>query len=351
MKLFDRLRTRDRSEPEMASHAAVEAGLTPEQERQLEQYCADPQVLIEITSRCNFTCDYCSSAFKDRKKIDMSMELFGHIARQLPGLTTKPVRLHIDGEPTLHPCFHEMVAMVNAQGLRVGLATNGSLLDPKWLELEMDLVITASTHPEEFLTRHKRMDFQKYVDRVVTYVQEWAKSKSSQKLMLQLIHDHGAFSGDIAGASWNSFVENLLARAEVARYCKQVPEKPNVWLKPGGRSLVLIEYPIVAGGLYPEAGKRLEYQPIEKGFCDSAWKRLAVLADGRVSYCCIDLSGGTAYTEPAAIREQPLAKLWREHPSVQRVRAAFRRGEITDVICKTCLAAAPSSKRTIGFNA
>ena len=33
-------------------------------------------------------------------------------------------------------------------------------------------MITASTHPDEFVTRHKKMDFGKYVDRVVTSLRE-----------------------------------------------------------------------------------------------------------------------------------------------------------------------------------
>lgn len=319
-------------------------------ETDLEEYLADPQVLIEITSRCNFTCDYCSSAFKARAKQDMSIELFEHIVRQLPGLTTKAVRLHIDGEPTLHPRFRRMVEILNEHGLQAGIATNGSLLDPEWLDLDMQLVITVSTHPDELARRHKRLDWEQYQRTVREYVRAWTESESRQKLMVQLITGHGGPDGRIGREHWRAFVDRFVEETGLNERCKPDEARPNVHRKPNGAVAVLIEYPIVAGGLYPEDGEFVAADPVDVGFCDSPWKRLAVMADGRVSYCCIDLSGGTAYSQPDDVRNDSLVDLWRNHPRVREVRAAFRRGEVIESICKTCLGSAKGGKRSVGFN-
>jgi len=102
--------------------------LTTEQISKLDLALHNPEVLIEITSVCNFACTYCSSPFGERKKAHMPMDLFIHIANQLPGLTKQNIRMHVDGEPTMHPNFAEMVQYLNSKDFGVSLATNGSLL-------------------------------------------------------------------------------------------------------------------------------------------------------------------------------------------------------------------------------
>lgn len=342
--------TSETSGPEPVLPGSDTQAISAAERSRLDALFGDPQVLIEITSRCNFSCDYCSSAFKERKKLDMDPKLFEHVVSQLPKLTTKNIRLHIDGEPTLHPRFYEMASLVNSYGLKVGLATNGSLLKKEWLDLDMELVITVSTDPYELKKRHKKLDFDQYVERVENYTREWARGDSPQKLMLQLIHNHAGYEAEDADERWNTFMEKFVQRTGLREYCQADADRPEVFRKASGRPAVLIKYPIVAGGLYPEGGKAIEYVPRQNGFCDSAWKRLAILADGRVSYCCIDLSGGTAFTRPEEIWEEPLEELWMKHPRIQEVRDSFTRGEILDSICKTCLAASPTGRREVGFN-
>jgi len=336
------------------SSAALKAGLVKGADsaarRRLDAALLDPQVLIEITSKCNFACDYCSSAFLARKKVDMSRELFEQVARQLPALTTKRVRLHIDGEPTLHPRFHEIVSLLNEKGLKVGLATNGSLLKPEWLDLDMELVITVSTDPAEFATRNNKLDFDAYSACVAEYVHAWARSDSPQKLMLQLIHNHAGFESGQADERWGSSRDDFIQRAGLAEHCQPEADRPWAFRKASGHAAILIKYPIAVGGLYPVAGEVIEYPPVKRGFCDSAWKRLAVLADGRVSYCCVDLSGGTAYTDPDDIWNKPLREIWLEHPHIREVREGFARGDVLDSICKTCLAGTKFQRREVGFN-
>ncbi len=83
----------------------------------LEGCYQNPVVLVEISSVCNFKCVYCVSRLKKREKGFMSQELFEHIVQQLPKITHYPVRLHIDGEPTIHPKFYEFGKLLNQKGI------------------------------------------------------------------------------------------------------------------------------------------------------------------------------------------------------------------------------------------
>src|SRR5262249_21738941 len=141
---------------------------------ELIERLANPEVFIEVTSVCNFACTYCVSPMKLRKKQQMSLETFRRVLEQVAGMTRKPVRLHIDGEPTSHPQFKEMALLVNSYGLPVWLATNGSQLDSSFLDIWMDPLISISTSPEELAKRHRKLDFDRYIDRIVNYARDWS---------------------------------------------------------------------------------------------------------------------------------------------------------------------------------
>ncbi|MGA2465063.1 MAG: radical SAM protein [Thermodesulfobacteriota bacterium] len=125
----------------------------------LEGSYQNPVVLVEISSICNFHCIYCVSRTKAREKGFMSQDLFEHIIYQLPKITPYPVRLHIDGEPTVHPKFYEYGKLLNRLDIPFVLATNGSRLSQDLLDLKMEVLISISTHREEFQQRTIHIDY------------------------------------------------------------------------------------------------------------------------------------------------------------------------------------------------
>ncbi len=279
----------------------------------------------------------------------MSLELFEHVVRQLPEITKKSIRLHIDGEPTVHPDFYRMAKLVNEYGLPVSLASNGSLLDPKFLDLDMDLVITLSTSAEEFSERHKKMDYRQYMDRVVDYVKMWTQQKTTQSLTIQIIYDNDERNNKAYISAKEEFLLNFAERSNLTGIPSVERESSCVFTKSPGEHLEFSRQFLATRGLYPEKGKRNPCEPVESGFCDSPWKRLAILADGRVSYCCIDLSGGTVFTEPGEIWSTKIKELWIDHPRIRQIRNNFLSMSITDEVCKRCLSAAPNNRRCVGF--
>ena len=113
---------------------------------------------IQITKRCNMSCNHCSFSCSDRGS-DMSAETFRQ-ALELAKREEIPITLG-GGEPTLHPQFMEFLwwsirtvaALTHEIGMpAVGLVTNGSQTD---VALELAAlarigVICASVSKDEF---------------------------------------------------------------------------------------------------------------------------------------------------------------------------------------------------------
>ncbi len=302
----------------------------------LAEHLPRPVVHVEITSKCNFRCDYCISPHSPRTKEFMAPELFAHILPQLDGLTTEPLRFHIDGEPTLHPHFHEFARQANARGHRIALATNGTALKPDYLGLELNLRIHLSTSPAELATR-SNLPFETYITKLSDYVRAWTEADSPQYIGLFLYYEQED-AGAVARNEYRSeFLRGFLER------CGLDPDAPSskpvaryLHRKPDGYSMSIRQSAIARGGVYGKADDG-DLAPSRHGFCDSAWKTLAILADGRVSYCCVDLTGATAYTEPGEIWETPLRDLWLRHAAIDRVRNETLAAEIHNPTCQSCL--------------
>ncbi len=320
----------------------VSERLEPNEEQvALEACLAAPEVLLEFTSRCNFACTYCSSAFKERPKVDMPLELLRHLAPQLPGLTDKVIRMHVDGEPTLHPQFFEMAQTINRHGFRTVLATNGSRLDPAFLPLDMDVLISISTCPEEFLQRHRTMSFESYIERVQAYIRAWLDTPNQQQIFVQVPYTLGNQDDPEYARRKETELARMIEAIGLPPAEAPLTEAPYQYRKSTGFRLEFYRWDIVGYALYPVDGKRIDYPATPTGFCDSPWKRLAVLADGRVSCCCNDLSGGTAFTEPDEVWRTPLKEIWLAHPNLLAIRSAFLERRVPLAICRHCLGAYP----------
>lgn len=325
-----------------AAPPADEVLQQPSEERAALEACLPvPEVLLEFTSRCNFACTYCSSAFKERPKVDMSLELLRHLAPQLPGLTNKVIRMHVDGEPTLHPHFFEMVQTINQVGHRTILATNGSRLDPAFLALDMDLLISISTCAEEFVQRHRTMSYESYIERIQTYIRAWLDTPNRQHIWVQVPFTLGNQDDPEYALHKEAEVARIIEAIGLPKPGVPLSEAPYRYRKSPGVGVEFYRWNIVGHALYPVDGKRIDYAETATGLGDSPWKRLAVLADGRVSCCCNDLSGGTAFTAPDEVWKTPLKDIWLSHPRVLAIREAFLARRVPLPICRQCLAAYP----------
>ncbi|MFA6033031.1 MAG: radical SAM protein [Myxococcota bacterium] len=87
------------------------------------------KVIIEPTTRCNLQCTTCMRNTWDEPYGDMTAETFSALMRGLRELRPSKVAFWGIGEPLMNPRLVEMVRQAKSIGARVGLITNGILLN------------------------------------------------------------------------------------------------------------------------------------------------------------------------------------------------------------------------------
>ena len=307
----------------------------------LEKCYHNPVVLLEISSICNFKCEYCLSRLKLREKRFMPEDLFKHIAQQVPTITDLPLRLHIDGEPTLHPKFIQYANFLNKMEIPFGLATNGSLLSTEHAQIQMGIVLSISSNEIEFKKRIKNLNYDKYINNILSYLKEWLLSDSEQNIYIQIPMDLNEKNEKYVQEK-HQFVTTVLSRLSIAgssdRYELFETDDTVYIVKKNGYSLRFYFWDISSSANYSPPTQ--QDPKIKHGFCSMPWQEMAILSDGRVSFCCSDLSGGTAYTREKDIWERSLLDIWQDKKIV-KIRRNFLKNNPTLDICKRCLASVP----------
>jgi len=82
---------------------------------------------ISLTNRCNLACEFCSCGERDNGQELSFMDACG-IMNDLAGLGCKGLTITGGGEPLMHPDFEGFVDYVHLLDIRMGLVTNGLLL-------------------------------------------------------------------------------------------------------------------------------------------------------------------------------------------------------------------------------
>ena len=83
------------------------------------------KVYIEITNRCNLSCDFCIKNKRELKNI--SIEEFKIVLKKLKPYT-KYLYFHILGEPLLHPKINDLINLAS-KDFNINITTNGYLID------------------------------------------------------------------------------------------------------------------------------------------------------------------------------------------------------------------------------
>ncbi len=89
---------------------------------------------VELTSRCNFSCEFCPDRPMQRPRGTMPLPTLACLLSEAgqEGLA-RQVHFHVMGEPLLYPDLIEAVRMARGNGLETWVTTNGSLLTPEVL--------------------------------------------------------------------------------------------------------------------------------------------------------------------------------------------------------------------------
>lgn len=83
---------------------------------------------LVITNRCNLDCDFCSCGDRD-KQVEMPLLKVIELLDTAKGCGCKAITITGGGEPLMHPHINNIIRACNERFIKVGLVTNGILLD------------------------------------------------------------------------------------------------------------------------------------------------------------------------------------------------------------------------------
>lgn len=97
----------------------------------------DPIVFtIDPSNRCNLSCEWCfTRPYIRSNPVDLNPKLFHHFIDSIACLDARAIALCGGGEPLMNPETPAAIEHISSCGIRVGLITNGTLLDDRICEV------------------------------------------------------------------------------------------------------------------------------------------------------------------------------------------------------------------------
>jgi hypothetical protein len=271
---------------------------------------------IEITNQCNLSCSFCPKT--DRKPLFMDEELFNSLCRQLAGVC-QWLHLHVMGEPLLHPRLPEYLDICSRHGHRVNLVTNGTLLakfggelvaKPALRRLSVSLHSLPETSSERECAEYWRT------------IKECAEAAASRDDCIVQLRIWNKKPGE-------SPVRSMILNSVRETFGLSFPLEERLLSQRSfmlGKSLCIdsieaFEWPSLAGKDYGEAGT-----------CLGLRRQCAILADGKVTACCLDNNGAL---DLGAAKDRPLMEILQGKRATE-IRKGFEQGAVVERLCRRC---------------
>ena len=266
---------------------------------------------VEITNICNLRCAFCPGT--KRPERFMPPEEFRILARRLRPHTGF-LYLHVMGEPLLHPQLGELLEIGAAEGFRLCLTTNGTLLEQRH-----DLLLSAPVLHKLSVSLHSMEGNNAgalggYLAGVWESVQALSRAGIICALRLWNIGGQETRNGEIL-----AFLGDRLGTHPL-----DLPQLRRGSWKLGQR-------------LYLEQAEKFDWPELEgperaAGFCLGLRDQVAVLVDGTVTPCCLDHEG-----------DIPLGNLLAEEldgilasPRARAICDGFSQRRPSEALCRRC---------------
>jgi hypothetical protein len=318
-----------------------------------------PRVYVELTNRCNFSCEFCPNPVMERAGGQMEWPLLERVLDEIAaGDLARLVLFHQQGEPTLHPRLPDAVRLAARLGLRPCVTTNGSTLDDRLVDALLDaglhrLTISLQTPDERsFAIRGARnLSYAAFEERVARGVRRVlaAAGAATEVSVAFLTNPFGRLALPTIGRDWSIVASDGDLRAILrawARRCLDgiagapAPEREIARARAAFPNLLrlaprlLFETRQVGEWPAPPAAGGGPWFEARAGTCHGLTDHFAVLWDGRYSYCCVDYDGHTG----GAARFQDVSILdWLASKPVQRAIRGFERWSPEHPYCRRCL--------------
>ena len=271
--------------------------------------------VLSFSYVCNALCPNCPytnsdirSDYKDAKY--MSSEIFKKIADEV-GEHNAWLRISGGGEPTMHPEFLELMVYAKEKGCKLGIITNGSMMDESLakslLEIDVDMLefsVDASNQNDYDIVR-KGLSFDELVQNLKTVYKLRNEMNSKTKIIASAINQNNI---DVDGVEkfWLPYVDNFQKRKYLTWGINDASESAD----------------------------DTPYLPAEERVpCPFLFERLNIDSRGQIMMCGYDIAANTnmGNTNNASIKE-----IWHgDEFNSYRDKHLQKKGDEID-LCKNC---------------
>lgn len=270
---------------------------------------APPILHIEPTAACNLKCTMCFRTTHQFSAAPMDFDLYDRIVHQAARFGVQTLRLYLRGEPLLHPRIADMVSTAKSLKIpHVEMNTNGQLLNSALSESLLEAGLDRILFSVEGFQKH-------------TY-ENIRRGGSFERLALNM-------------QTFRELRDTASARTRMEIITVNMPDNPvpnpdfNGFWSPLVDSIQVVGM-VLHGGL--DQGPRAGCAPVAAP-CAMLWDRLAVLSDGAVPLCCVDID---ASIRLGNLQDSTLEEIW-QSPALRRIRAAHMRGRRASMpLCAAC---------------
>jgi sulfatase maturation enzyme AslB (radical SAM superfamily) len=311
------------------------------------------RVFLEVTSHCNFDCQFCTNSSMQRRPGMMASATFQRLIDEIAThRLTDTVLFHLMGDPLLHPEITSLLRYAVRRTQRQNLVTNGSLFTAASIQ---DCYDTQLTHlsisyftptPTLFQLRNaEQMTFDQYQQTIHEIVR--CKFEQGFDTHLRLFYPNI----NLASFNWEGRPFEPLNTHTILKICHEWADavaamgvQPNRlthdtlrrwnWNK---RFSVFItdEFEIVIKPFHNWHNSHHTVRRARIGKCALVLnhEQVGILWNGDVVLCCGDYNGETTYGN---IHTQPLHDVL-DSEAYNTIIQKFSRGMIPFDLCKQCL--------------
>ncbi len=278
------------------------------------------KVYIEITNKCNLSCDFCPKIKRELKTNNENE--FKKILEEVKPYTDY-IYLHVMGEPTSHKELERYLELSYNAGLKVNLTTNGTLLpNVKEVLLSSKSLRQVNISLHSFESNLKTASLDKYLDGICDFVLAASKNTS----IISSIR------------LWNMDDNELMGKNDLNHTIIQK-------LKEG----LGLDYDIeeamgdkegfkIADKVYLNKAKKFSWPDIDgevigdEAFCYGLRDQIGILVDGSVVPCCLDHEGDMTLGN---IFETGLSDILESDRAIN-IYESFSNRRAVEKLCKTC---------------
>lgn len=264
------------------------------------------RIYLELSNYCNLDCIFCTPKDKNSRIIEPS--LAKKVIDDAASLTDE-MCFHVLGEPLVYPHFFEVLSYLNLKKINLMLSTNARLIDKYKAQLLEHQIRTwnLSLHSTYSITNKKE-----FIIKLLDFINEYqAKYEAVFHLRLWAETNHLIKKS-------NDEIKQILFEY----YNYKGPDLKRIRLK----ERVILSYD--EEFTWPS----LDNDYYQDGYCLGGKTHIAVLADGRVTMCCLDTNGNTCIGN---VCDSSLKEIVSSQPYLA-ARRAFNDNKCYFELCKHC---------------